>query len=56
MDVLLALEGGVTSVRCLNRLRPIRQAAVSIPGAEEFCARLDMTGHAMTAVTTDPRT
>ena len=31
-DVLPALEGGVTSMRCLNRLRLVRQAAASIPG------------------------
>ena len=39
MDVLLAFENGVTSIRCLNRLRPVRQAAANTPGAEEFCAR-----------------
>ena len=41
MDVLPALEGGVTSMRCLNRLRLVRQAAASAPDAEEFCARFD---------------
>ena len=41
MDVLPALEGGVTSMRCLSRLRLVRQAAASVPGAEEFCARFD---------------
>jgi transcriptional regulator with XRE-family HTH domain len=41
MDVLPALEGGVTSMRCLNRLRLVRQAAASIPDAQEFCARFD---------------
>ena len=41
MDVLPALEDGVTSMRCLNRLRLVRQAAAGIPGAEEFCARFD---------------
>ena len=41
MDVLPALEDGVTSMRCLNRLRLVRQAAASTPGAEEFCARFD---------------
>ena len=40
-DVLPALEDGVTSMRCLNRLRLVRQAAASTPGAEEFCARFD---------------
>jgi transcriptional regulator with XRE-family HTH domain len=41
MDVLPALEDGVTSMRCLNRLRLVRQAAASTPGAEEFCTRFD---------------
>lgn len=41
MDVLLALEDGVTSTRCLNQLRLVRCAAASTPGAEEFCARFD---------------
>ena len=41
MDVLPALEDGVTSVRCLNRLRLVRQAAACTPEAEEFCARFD---------------
>jgi hypothetical protein len=47
MDVLPAIEGGVTSMRCLNRLRLVRQAAVSIPGAEEFCARFDTIDQAL---------
>jgi hypothetical protein len=42
MDVLPALEDRVTSMRCLNQLRLVRQAAASTPGAEEFCARFDM--------------
>jgi len=41
-DVLPALEDGVTSMRCLSRLRLIRQAAAGTPGAEEFCARFDV--------------
>ena len=41
MEVLPAIEGGVTSARCLNRLRLVRQAAAGTPGAEEFCARFD---------------
>ena len=41
MEVLPAIEGGVTSARCLNRLRLVRQAAAGIPGTEEFCARFD---------------
>jgi hypothetical protein len=40
-DVLPALEDGVTSVRCLARLRSIRQVAANIPGADEFCTRFD---------------
>jgi transcriptional regulator with XRE-family HTH domain len=46
-DVLPALEDGVTSIRCLNRLRLIRQAATGIPGAEEFCARFDTIERAL---------
>ena len=41
MDVLPAIEGGVTSIRCLNRLRLVRQAAGNTAGAEEFCERFD---------------
>jgi transcriptional regulator with XRE-family HTH domain len=41
MDVMPALEAGVTSMRCLNRLRLVRQASASVPGGEEFCARFD---------------
>ena len=41
MDVLPALEGGVTSMRCLNRLRLVRQAAGNTAGAQEFCDRFD---------------
>ena len=47
-DVLAALEGGVTSIRCVNRLRLVRQAAAGIPGAEEFCARFDAIDQALT--------
>jgi hypothetical protein len=46
-DVLPALEDGVTSIRCLNRLRLIRQAVASAPGAEEFCARFDTIERAL---------
>ena len=49
MDVLPALEGGVTSMRCLNRLRLIRQAAGSTAGAQEFCERFDAIERALTA-------
>lgn len=47
-DVLPVLEDGVTSVRCLNRLRLVRQTAASTPGAEEFCARFDAIEQART--------
>jgi Helix-turn-helix domain len=40
-EVLTALEGGVTSMRCLNRLRIIRQAAQNTTSAQEFCERFD---------------
>ncbi|HXL95708.1 MAG TPA: hypothetical protein VN969_42855, partial [Streptosporangiaceae bacterium] len=46
-DVLPALEHGVTSVRCLSRLRPVRQAAASTPGAGEFCSRFDAVERAL---------
>jgi hypothetical protein len=49
MDVLPALENGVTSMRCLNRLSIVRQAAGVISGAEEFCTRFDTIEHALTA-------
>jgi len=49
-DVLPALEDRVTSMRCLNRLRLIRQAAASTPGAEEFCARFDAIDQARAAL------
>ncbi|HUY47281.1 MAG TPA: helix-turn-helix transcriptional regulator [Streptosporangiaceae bacterium] len=41
MDVLPALEAGVASTRCLDQLRPVRQAAVNTMGATEFCERFD---------------
>lgn len=41
MDILPALEDGVTSIRCLSQLGLIRQATAATPGAEEFCARFD---------------
>ena len=55
MDVLPALEGGVTSMRCLNRLRLIRQAARNTAGAEEFCDRFDAAEQALTATYSLPR-
>ena len=49
MDVLPALEGGVTSMRCLNRLRIIRQAAGDTAGAQEFCERFNAVERALAA-------
>jgi transcriptional regulator with XRE-family HTH domain len=49
MDVLPALEDGVKSMRCLNRLRLVRQAAASTPSAEEFCIRFDAIERALAA-------
>ena len=48
-EVLPALEGGVTSMRCLNRLRIIRQAAGNTTGAQEFCERFDAVERTLTA-------
>ena len=47
-EVLPALEGGVTSMRCLNRLRIIRQAAGNTAGAQEFCERFDAVERTLT--------
>jgi len=49
MDVLPALEGGVTSMRCLNRLRLVRQAAGNMAGAREFCERFDTVERTLAA-------
>jgi DNA-binding XRE family transcriptional regulator len=51
-DVLPALEGGVTSMRCLNRLRLIRRAADNIACAQEFRERFDAAEQALTATCT----
>jgi transcriptional regulator with XRE-family HTH domain len=48
-DVLAALESGVTSVRCLNRLRLIRRAVDNIAWAQEFRERFDAAEQALTA-------
>jgi len=48
MEVLPALEGGVTSMRCLNRLRVVRQAAGGTAGAQEFCERFDAVERILT--------
>lgn len=55
MDVLPSLEGGVTSMRCLNRLRLIRQAAGNAAGAHEFCERFDAAERALAASPGLPR-
>jgi transcriptional regulator with XRE-family HTH domain len=47
MEVLPALEGGVTSVRCLNRLRVVRQSAGNASDAQEFCERYDAVERAL---------
>jgi len=49
--VLSVLEGGVTSVRNVTELRPVRVAADGSrkSGAEEFCARFDAAEQALTA-------
>ena len=47
--VLPALEAGVTSMRCLNRLRIIRQAAGTTTGAQKFCERFDAIERTLTA-------
>ncbi len=49
MDVLPALEDGVTSVRCLNRLRLVRQAAGNMAEATEFCDRFDKAERTLAA-------
>jgi transcriptional regulator with XRE-family HTH domain len=47
MEVLPSLEGGVTSMRCLSRLRLVRQAAGGTAGAEQFCERFDAAERAL---------
>jgi transcriptional regulator with XRE-family HTH domain len=47
-EVLPALEGGVTSIQCLNRLRIVRQAAGSTARTREFCERFDAVERALT--------
>jgi DNA-binding XRE family transcriptional regulator len=47
MDALLGIEAGVTSIRCLNRLRLVRAAAGTTVGAEEFCSRFDAAERAL---------
>ena len=47
-EVLPALEGGMTSMRCLNQLRIIRRAAQNTTGAQEFCERFDAAEQTLT--------
>ena len=47
-QVLPALEGGVTSMRCLDRLRIVRQVAGNTAGAQEFCERFDAVERILT--------
>ncbi len=47
--VLPMLSGGVTSIRTLNYLRPVRIAAEKA-AAEEFCARFDAAERTLTSV------
>ena len=55
MDVLPLLEGGVTSMRCLNRLRLIRRAAGNTARAQEFRERFDAAEQALAATCSLPR-
>ena len=47
LDVLPVLEGGVTSIRCLNRLRLVRAAAGTVAGVDEFRERFDAVEQAL---------
>jgi transcriptional regulator with XRE-family HTH domain len=50
MNVLPALEGGLTSVRTLNELRPVRAALTGgTAGEKEFCERFDAVERTLTA-------
>jgi transcriptional regulator with XRE-family HTH domain len=49
LDVLLALEGEVTSMRCLNRLRLIRETAGDTARGQEFRGRFDAAEQALAA-------
>jgi transcriptional regulator with XRE-family HTH domain len=54
MDVLPALEDGVTSIRCLNRLRLVRQAAGNMAEAREFRDRFDSIERVLAAGPAQP--
>jgi DNA-binding XRE family transcriptional regulator len=47
--VLATIEAGMTSMRCLNRLRPVRIAAGTTPSAQQFRDRFDAISHALAA-------
>jgi hypothetical protein len=49
LEVLPALEGRVTSIRCLSQLRPVRRAAGNTPGAQELRQRFDAVEHVLAA-------
>jgi transcriptional regulator with XRE-family HTH domain len=49
MQVTAEFGDGVTSMRCLNRLRLIRQAAGNTPGAREFRDRFDAIERSLAA-------
>jgi DNA-binding XRE family transcriptional regulator len=54
-DVLVALESEVTSMRCLNRLRPVRKAAGSAAGGQDFRERFDAAEQALAVTCSLPR-
>jgi DNA-binding XRE family transcriptional regulator len=56
IDVLLAIESEVTSMRCLNRLRLIRKAAGNTAGGQEFRERFDAVEQALAATCALPGT
>lgn len=47
MQVLSAFDNGLTSIRCLSQLRPIRDAANRTPVVEEFRNRFDAIEQAL---------
>lgn len=49
MEVLPALEAGVTSMRCLDQLRLVRQAVGTAPSTQEFRERFDVIDRALAA-------
>ena len=54
-DVLPVLKSGVTSMRCLNRLRLIRRAAENMAWAQEFRERFDDAEEVIAATCSLPR-